>query len=240
MNILGRKISTNTKRLAEEIVDMSSKKINYYELTTKGKYGYVEHSSNCYNVYLSKQLDGEDFETNYLHEMRHIYQKEKGYPNVNSKSVFNEDEQNKVNDIRDRLDSHILDFDVNNWLLNNGYSIDCFLQKSLETILNSEFPETSYYNHAFIQIQLYSIYPYLTELDKIKLKSHIEGTEYIEVFNKLIKVNALELISSNSCAIAMCEIIDVLGLWNISKIKYRNNKIRTSNEYKTKKNELIK
>ena len=96
MEILNKVISEKTEADVNALTSTFSKPMAYYDIlkTPLKGFGAVYHDNpENYDVYLSGDLDGKDFETNLMCELLHIKEAENDFPTCgikNSETILKE------------------------------------------------------------------------------------------------------------------------------------------------------
>lgn len=116
MIVLGREISKFAENIITETQKISSKKLIF--INTNNKKFYVKTDKKEYEINIDVTYAGKYFETVLLHEVRHIWQLENGFPQFG----YDEEITSKYQQcLAGKMNSLILDLNVDKWLRKNGY-----------------------------------------------------------------------------------------------------------------------
>ena len=247
MVILGKRLSDKCAQLVKSAIDALSVDVYFRDIkeTNRNMYGStdVSHYNDGYcTIYLQLEQSPIQFETTMLHELRHIWQIEKGYPlvvNKNACSFFNENPY-FFETIGSQIQSAILDLDVIDYLEDNGYSSTLFSdfardREALSVIWQNVTKESlkDPWNLATAVLALYVAYVRADEVNKpIVQDSASQFPQIIQGCKIVEKAISPEACSDPVyCANRMGWIIDHFSLWKTYYVEFRGERIRTHGEY---------
>lgn len=246
MQILKKEISPKTATLVSQIEQSVHSPVHYFDVSTRPNmkdsvFGTVDVHPNdgIYKVWLQSALPQEPFETDLLHELRHIVQVEFGCSEVYNKDSAEFHGRNRalVQNIGAHLSSVILDAEVNSWLTHVGYSQDYFSAINLNALLSAgghchidtEDP------FEFADLCLKLVHSALStngsSMQEIcaAYSSYQQATQIAsELYSKLAKDFPDNL---NSIVLGHCLVVDSLNLWKYYYVATPKIKIRTHGEY---------
>lgn len=250
MVILGRNLSEKCTELvksaiAEISVDVYFKDIKEINRSSYGSVDISHYNDGYCTVYLRLDQSDIQFETTLLHELRHIWQIEKGYPFVNNKesSSFFKQDQDFYKTIGSQIQSAILDLDVIYYLQKQGYSSTLFsdvisdraaLSSIWANVSNESLKDP--WKLATAVLALYIAYVRADEVNKpIVLNSASQFPQIIEGC-KIVEnaVSPERCIDPTYCANRMGWIIDHFSLWKTYYVEFSGERIRTHGEYVNK------
>lgn len=246
MKILSRNVSEKTEKIVSSIEASVHFPIHYQEISARPNQSYASFGTvnphpveGAYNVWLSTQLPQDVFETDLLHELRHIVQVESGYSEVYNKETneFHSKDRAFIQEVGAHISSVVLDIDVDIWLNNNGYTQEYFFRTNYDNFLSACNYKYTLLNdplnfanlcHALLQISVhcddkaaqilfnaYSAYP-----DVIKTVSELRNS-----------LRPMKIDNPIASSLAHCLVIDTLQLWKYYYISSSCAKIRTNGEY---------
>lgn len=250
MDILGRNLSDKCTELVksaiEEIpVDVYFKDIKEINRSSYGSVDFSHYNDGYCTIYLKLDQSAIQFEITLLHELRHIWQIEKGYPFVNNKenSSFFKQDQNFFKTIGSQIQSAILDLDVILYLEKHEYPSALFSDFSrdrdaLTTIWRNISTESlkDPWNLATAVLALYIAYVRADEENQsIALNSASQFPQIIAECKIVEKAISPEGCSDPVyCADRMGWIVDHFSLWKTYYVEFRGERIRTHGEYVNK------
>lgn len=144
-------LSSETKKLFQEIMNEIHGKVIFLSPYDEHFLAYFErHNVNneiisC--VFLSKELDINQFEHSLLHELYHIYQVEKGFLRLNPKTII---AQNRL--LGSSLSSLILDENINIWMRKNNIHYPYTLKDAYDYNCNLNHLNNSFHKPAFLGV----------------------------------------------------------------------------------------
>lgn len=246
MKILSKTISERTSQIVGKIEKTVHLPIVYYSAEDRPNKsdmvaGAVDTSGETgkYLVYLDQALQQEAFETNVLHELRHILQTEAGFSTVCNKNSleFCSTDKDFVKEVGSHLASVVLDIEVNRWLNQMGYSPSFFVQANLRYLINnSEFEYTHLddpLNFANLVLALLSTATAVDDKDATQLYDAYHAYPQAVETTKKLRDQLLSMPLDNpiSTCLAHCILVDELGLWAYYYVAAGGRKVRTHQEY---------
>jgi len=246
LKILSKTITERTSQIVEKIEKTVHLPIVYFPAEDRPNKsdmvaGTVDTSgkTGTYPVYLVPTLPQEAFETDVLHELRHILQTEAGFSLVYNKnsSMFCSDGKEFVEKVGSHLASTVLDIEVNRWLNQMGYSPSFFVQANLRYLINnSEFEYTHLddpLNFANLVLALLSTATAVDDKDATQLYDAYHAYPQAVETTKKLRDQLLSMPLDNpiSTCLAHCILVDELGLWTYYYVAAGGRKVRTHQEY---------
>lgn len=244
--ILGRTLSPKTSDLVSSMEATFRFPVEYYSISampnkSRDAHGTVDPfgSNGQYKVWLSLNLTDERFETNLLHELTHIVQIEQGYPCVCNKDSadYHSPDRSFVESLGSRLGSAVLDVDVQERLLEDGYSNCEFAEENAAGLIgNSDHDYTRLddpLNYAIFVTSLLLTASLVGEATREDL--YAAYNRYPPVVNDVRflydEMRRIGASTPERAAASLGAIIDRLSLWPYYFILLKGRRIRTRNEY---------
>lgn len=246
MKILSKEISEKTENLVNTICSSLRVPVIYFPISQRPNSrdsvaGTVDphERGGFYRVWLNEALPQYPFEVDLLHELHHIVQIEAGFSEIYNKDTpdFHSADRAFIEEVGSHLSSAVLDIEVNNWLLQCGYSYSFFTEQNFAALLS----------------QTDHLYTGLTDpLNAANLScALLQGSLYVDktsaanlfgVYSSYPKVSSCasalrnELLAMNidspvSSLFAHGLVIDSMNLWKFYYAATPDRKIRTHGEY---------
>ncbi len=241
MNILNNEITEHTTGIIEKLASSFRKNVTYIPLSKDAcEFGAADYYSNesLYIIYLSTKITGNVFETNLLHELFHIVQIESNFPVILTKTnqIYSSDKA-FFDDLARRIQSSVLDLEVNNQLLNHGYNSNYFVQErfySLKNILNNTYNFEDKYNHAHFSIQ-FILFLLLASQEQINFITPLLDMRFKNVTKKAIEMSSqiYQIGFNTPIQVAKCfeYTLTELNLWDICCLNYNNVVLKTKTSF---------
>ena len=246
MRILSKTLSERTEQIVCDVTKSVSRPIQYFDIelrpnSTYGAFGSVDThpGDGIYKIWISQSLSSAEFETNLLHELRHIVQVESGYSEVYNKDTpeFHSRDRDFVQEVGAHLSSLVLDIEVNNWLTHNGYSQEGFFLTNLNGLIQASDYQYKHWddplNFANLSCSLLLACVNVEDehADKL-LQAYSSYPQIVNIVSDLrCKLREMSITSPQSSAIAHSLLIDSLNLWRYYYVALPGSRIRTKNEY---------
>ena len=250
MKILEINISKKTESVILEMTSTFSETIEYHNIDEISKQigyrplGAVQPTpiENKYSLWLATDLPPEIFETNLLHELRHIVQARNGFPMIYNKignSHFAADET-FFKEVGTSIQSSVLDLEVISWLHSLGYSSECFTYTdNIDPVrLLSQVSEASLtdkYNLSNATLILYTAHMRAEQSEQARCIDMFSSFPTIlEHFNKLVSLVNFDTVGTPENALmSMGHIIDLFDLWSMYYIstEFQTIKIKTKKQF---------
>lgn len=245
MKILNREISEKTARLVSAIEQSVPLPVVYEIIKTEKATPYagrVDTSgrNGCYTVWLNNTLPRRPYETDLLHELRHIVQIQNGFPTVYNKgnSDFHSPDRAFVEEVGAHLGSVVLDVEVNKWLKDIGYDYSFFTLNNYTVLLNqadADYPNwRDPLNRANIALSLVHAALYVDDphTDTLFSKYSDRYGPIVEDASALRRfILSLGVLSPDKALLAQCKLIDSLRLWSHYLVISPSQTIRTGREF---------
>lgn len=246
MKILSREISEQTEKIVAEIETSAHLKIAYHAIKERPNQsdqvaGSVDTSGadGLYHVYLDKRLPQEAFETDVLHELKHILQAENGVSMVYNKpsSAYFSRDRDFIKEVGSHLASVVLDIDVNRWLEQLGYQYSFFARGNLDYLIqNSNFHYKGLadpLNFANLVLALLVTSCSIDEENASRLFDAYRAYPKVVDTTRSLRERLLSmpLDTPTSTCLAHCILVDELELWTFYYVAVGDRKIRSHQEY---------
>ena len=248
MKILSRTISEKTARIVSSIEKSVHSPVSYRDISERPNQSYqtfgtvdTHPSDGTYKVWLSKELPQEIFETNLLHELRHIIQIESGYSEVYNKNTteFNSQDRCFIQEVGAHLSSVVLDIDVDIWLECNGYSQEHFFRTNYDNLIKlcgHQYTRLSDpLNFANLALALLHMSVHCDdELAQTLFHAYATYPKVVDIVSELRnKLRTMHIDTPASATLAHCLVIDSFNLWGYYYVASPIIKIRTAREYRS-------
>ena len=246
MKILNRTLSQKTTQIVVDILETLTIKVYFRDIKeiNQESYGSADCSTASQGfctVYLKTTQTPIEFETTLLHELRHVWQMENGYPCVGNKianSAFDAD-KDFLFSIGSQLQSAVLDLDVIEYLEHHGYPSTIFSKFNESDDLTGVFQKVTSesikdpWNLATAVLQLYIAYVRADNTNKpIILSSASSCSKVIEECTLVSeKISQTQCNDPTYCAYIMCWLIDHFSLWKTYFVEFHGKRIRTHGEF---------
>lgn len=244
--ILGRTLSKKTSALVSSMEATFRFPVEYYPISAMPNKSHDAHgtvdpfgSNGQYKVWLSLNLTGERFETNLLHELTHIIQIEQGYPSACNKDSadYHSPDRSFVESLGSCLSSAVLDVDVQERLLEDGYLNCGFAEENAAGLIGSSGHDYTRLddplNYAILVTSLLLTASLVSEATREALC--IAYNRYPSVANDVRflydEMRRIGVSTPEKTAASLGAIIDRLSLWPYYFIHLKGRRIRTRNEY---------
>ena len=246
MKILSRAVSDKTENIVTSICKSLNKPVKYFPINKRPNSkdsvaGTVDAHGRrgFYSVWIDQKLPRNIFEADLLHELRHIVQVENGFSEIFNKNTdeFHSPDRSFIEEVGSHLSSVVLDMEVNNWLLENGYSYSFFVEKNLTGLLsNANYPYTKLddpLNFANLAYALLHTSIYIDDASSTTLfDAYSKYPRLVACISDLRKeFLSIEVNSPSSSLLAHAELLDVLGVWKYFYAATPFCRVRTHSEY---------
>lgn len=242
MNILNFEISKKTEEEINEITKNFKRTVEYADISELqvGGFGAVFYTNpEKYIVYVSTDLNNDDFETNILYELHHIRQKEEKYPLTSLKRsdvVLQEKNPMFFSYLDHSLVSAVYDLDVMTRLKEAGHSIEFYISNRLNQILKIDLKSNmaDKYNYASFGIQFIMFCLTAANSDQETAAEFLnKNFNFIadNIYPYAEKIKEIGFDTPLSCAKCIMYIVDVFNLWDVEFVSFGDAKVKTHKSY---------
>lgn len=240
MKILNIELSSHAENIINDIIAKSDRTILFEKIdNSKPNFGALLKEDNSFTIYSKTNFPLKVFEANIIHELIHSTQFIRKFPEVSNKQT------NSYDYFSTQFQSTILDLEVNDFLLNNGYDFSFFNKgrhKALKIIANRNFEDinTPILESEFTCMLCFMILVhqkkdsnFILSLVKPKFPNLIETAIKM---SKLIKSIGYD--TPEKVFICFAESLTLLNHWHDYYIIFNNSKIDSYEKYLSNYSEL--
>lgn len=253
MKILSRSISEKTEKIISNLCRSFCLPVKIFSIAKRPNHndqvaGTVDAhgTGGIYSVWIDDSLPQMAFESDILHELHHITQVENGFSEVFYKltSKFHSTDRSFIEEVGSHLSCTVLDIEVNNWLLQNGYDYTFFTEGNYNGLLkNSDYPYTELndpLNFANLTLALLHASLYVDDTSASRLfdaySTYPDVTACAMWLRK--KLLSINIDCPAAALFAHGLLIDSMNVWQYYYAATPTQKIRTRGEYVSFTNDL--